>query len=149
MAPTLKRSLGDFASSANAFGTTIPAGNNVPAAKSEDVFRKWEHDILLELCTREQVVISTGGGAPCHNDMMQIMNAHGATVYIELNPEALKTRLQHSRTERPLIKGKTDADLLNYIKSKLAEREYYYTQARHRIDGVNLKAGALITLLQG
>ena len=30
----------------------------------EEVFRKWEHDILYELCRRENLVISTGGGAP-------------------------------------------------------------------------------------
>ena len=28
----------------------------------EEIFRKWERDILLELCVRERVVISTGGG---------------------------------------------------------------------------------------
>ena len=40
----------------------------------EKVFRKWEHDILLELCKRENLVVSTGGGAPCHDHMMEVMN---------------------------------------------------------------------------
>lgn len=114
----------------------------------EEVFRKWEHDILLELCTKENVVISTGGGAPCHGDMMQIMNKHGCTVYIKLSPETLKNRLQNSRTERPLIKGKTEQELLAFITSKLTEREQYYDQARHTVDGMNLQSGELISILQ-
>lgn len=127
-------------------GMTIPG---IFRELGEEVFRKWEHDILLELCAQEKVVISTGGGAPCRNEMMQIMNDHGATVYIKLSPEALKSRLQSSRTERPLIKGKSDEELLDFIISKLAEREHYYKQARHIVDGINLQAGDLISILQG
>jgi shikimate kinase len=126
-------------------GMTIPG---IFSELGEEVFRKWEHDILLELCSRENVVISTGGGAPCHNKMMQIMKDHGATVYLQLSPEALKTRLQRSRKERPLIKGKTDEDLLLYIKSKLGEREPYYSQATYTVDGMDLKAEDLIAVLE-
>jgi len=126
-------------------GMTIPG---IFRELGEEVFRKWEHDILLELCTREKVVISTGGGAPCHNEMMQIMNAHGTTVYIKLSQEALKKRLQNSRTERPLIKGKSEDELLHFIEAKLTEREYYYSQAHHTVDGVNLKSEDLDTLLK-
>ncbi|MEN8203641.1 MAG: shikimate kinase [Bacteroidota bacterium] len=126
-------------------GMTIPG---IFRELGEEVFRKWEHDILLELCASEKVVISTGGGAPCHKQMMQIMNEHGATVYIKLSPEALKNRLQNSRTERPLIQGKSDEELLRFIRSKLAEREFYYTQASHTVDGVNLKPEELISVLR-
>jgi shikimate kinase len=126
-------------------GMTIPG---IFSELGEKVFRKWEHDILLELCSRENVVISTGGGAPCHNNMMQIMKDHGATVYLQMSPEALKTRLQRSRTERPLIKGKTDEELLDYIKSKLGDRESYYSQATYTVDGINLEVETLIAILE-
>lgn len=127
------------------------AGMTVPGIfkeLGEEVFRKWEHDILLELCSKERVVISTGGGAPCHDPMMQIMNDHGATIYIKLSPEALKNRLQNSKNERPLIKGKTDEDLLDYIRLKLTEREHYYKQADYTVDGMDLDTDALIEVLQ-
>ena len=113
----------------------------------ESVFRKWEHDILLELCNRENLVISTGGGAPCHNDLMQIMSNHGATVYIKLSPKALKDRLLNSKNERPLIKGKSELELLEYITSLLTEREKIYHQARYIVDGINLQTDELIGLL--
>lgn len=114
----------------------------------EEVFRKWEHDILQELCRREKLVISTGGGAPCHSALMDLMNAHGTTIYLKLSPEALLSRLIKSRTERPLIKGKSEAELLEFIKTLLAKREAFYSQATHIVDGLDIKAEALSKLLQ-
>ncbi len=119
------------------------AGMTVPGIFSElgeEVFRKWEHKILLELCKRDKVVVATGGGAPCHGSMMPIMNEHGTSVYIKLSPEALKDRLTNSKTERPLIQGKTDQELLNFIRKLLDTRERFYNQATYIVDGFNLDA---------
>ena len=113
----------------------------------EEVFRKWEHDILYELCRRENLVISTGGGAPCHSQMMDLMNTHGTTIYLKLSPEALKTRLIQSSTERPLIMGKSEPELLDFIKSLLEKRELFYKRAAHIVDGINLQSQALKKLL--
>lgn len=107
-------------------GMTIPGIFN---ELGEQVFRKWEQDILQELCTREKVVVSTGGGAPCHDQMIGTMNAYGMTVYLKLSPAILKDRLKQSKTERPLIRGKTDTELLDFITGLLKEREPYYGQA--------------------
>lgn len=109
----------------------------------EKVFRKWEHDILQELCHREKLVISTGGGAPCHSGIMDLLNAHGTTVYLKLSPEALLSRLIRSRTERPLIKGKSKPELLDFIKSMLETREEFYSRASHIVDGLNIKTEEL------
>ena len=114
----------------------------------EDVFRKWEHDILLELCQREKLVISTGGGVPCHSGNMDLMNSHGNTIYLKLSPAALLKRLVKSRTERPLIKGKSESELLDFIKAKLEEREEFYLRARHVVNGLDMKAVNLVALLQ-
>ncbi len=114
----------------------------------EEVFRKWEHDILLELCCREKLVIATGGGAPCHSQMMDIMNAHGSTIYIQLSPEALKNRLINSKTERPLIKGKSESELLAFITGLLEKREVFYDQAKYIVKGIDLQAQELARLLQ-
>lgn len=108
------------------------------AEHGEEVFRKWEHDILLELSHREKVVVSTGGGAPCFGNMMSIMKSLGQTVYIKLSPEALKNRLIQSKNERPLISGKSEQELLTFITTLLEEREIYYNQAKFIIDGISL-----------
>jgi len=113
----------------------------------EAVFRKWEHDILLELCSRDKLVISTGGGTPCHSLNMDLMKVNGCTIYLNLSPLALKNRLIQSRTERPLIKGKTDAELLSFISALLGEREHFYRQAEHIADGLNVRSEDLAAIL--
>jgi len=113
----------------------------------EEVFRKWEHDILRELNKRDRLVISTGGGAPCHGKIMQLMNEHGTTIYLQLPPEVLKDRLLHSPTERPLIQGKSETELLEFVTLLLAEREAFYKQAKLTIDGLNLQIDDLVALL--
>lgn len=126
-------------------GMTIP---DIFSEHGEEVFRKWELDILLELCWQKNVLISTGGGAPCHSDMIRIMNDHGVTIYLQLPPDALKNRLLNSKADRPLIKGKSDTELLEFIKSLLAEREKYYLQARFIVNGVNLSTEEVVGLLR-
>ncbi len=114
----------------------------------EAVFRKWEQDILGELCQRENIVVSTGGGAPCHNNLIDVMNQHGATVYIQLDPKLLQERLLRSKTERPLIKGKSPAQLQEYIREKLDEREPFYLKAQYVVNGASLKTDELAGLLK-
>jgi len=114
----------------------------------EEVFRKWEYEILHELCSREKLVISTGGGAPCHSNMMDLMSSHGTTIYLKLSPEALNTRLIQSSAERPLIMGKSEPELLEFIKSLLEKRELFYKRAAYIVDGINMKPEALANLLQ-
>jgi len=113
----------------------------------EAVFRKWEQDILGELCQREKIVVSTGGGAPCHHNLIDVMNQQGTTLYIHLAPEVLQARLMRSRTERPLIRGKSPDELLEYIRGKLSEREPFYLKAHHVVNGEYLKIEELVTLL--
>ena len=125
-------------------GMTIPG---IFSEHGEEVFRKWEHDILVELCRRERAVISTGGGAPCHGDMIRIMNDHGATVYIKLSPGALKDRLLHSKTQRPLIQGKSESELEDFITSLLEKRKFFYNQAKYTVDGLHMDLEALVELL--
>jgi len=124
---------------------------SIPAIFSEhgeEVFRKWERDILAELCRREKLVISTGGGAPCHSQMIDLMNKKGTSIYIQLSPDALKDRLIRSKTERPLIKGKSETELLEFIKTLLEEREFFYRQATHIVDGISLQPEDLARLLE-
>ncbi len=60
--------------------------------KGEQVFRRIESHALQEVATFEDVLISTGGGAPCYFDNMALMNRTGTTIYIEASPEELAAR---------------------------------------------------------
>lgn len=97
----------------------------------EASFRAIEKDILKQQEEKSDVIIATGGGTPCHFTNMAWMNKNGLTVYLKLSSRALFSRLsQKSQIEsRPLLKGKTDQELMEFISTKLEEREYFYSQS--------------------
>ncbi|MBN2697484.1 MAG: shikimate kinase [Bacteroidales bacterium] len=115
-------------------GMTIPG---IFSEYGEELFRKWESDVLKEIIKEEQVVVATGGGAPCHHDNMELMNQNGLTLYLRLTPESIRDRLVRSRNERPLIKGKSGKELLVYITELLQKREKDYMQSGLVVDGIN------------
>lgn len=114
----------------------------------EQEFRRMEHKVLKELVLLNNVVIATGGGAPCFFDNMEIMNQHGISIYIKLKPEVLQSRLKQAQEERPLLRGKSEKELLDFIKSKLSERESYYLKATHIIESMDLKSEDLYQLIK-
>ena len=113
---------------------TIP---DIFASEGEDSFRKKERFILEELSSLENVVVSTGGGAPCFFDNIDVMNSSGLCVYIRMTPEALAARLKNAKANRPLLKDKTEEELTNFIKEQLEKRRAFYEQARYVIDNDN------------
>jgi shikimate kinase len=87
--------------------------------------------MLHEVAEFENVVISCGGGTPCFFDNMEYLNQQAKTVYLKATPEVLSVHLRMGRTERPLIKGKSDEELKQYILESLLQREPYYSTARY------------------
>ena len=65
--------------------------------RGETGFRELERNMLHEVAEFENVVISTGGGAPCFYDNMDFMNRTGKTVFLEVHPDVLFRRLRNAR----------------------------------------------------
>jgi shikimate kinase len=110
------------------------AGAGIPeifAQQGEAGFRKLETETLRTVAdSTENLVIATGGGTPCFHRNMEFMNNCGQTVYLETAPEILAARLCQKEMEgRPLLKGKTFTQLLNYLQETLARRATFYRQA--------------------
>jgi len=102
----------------------------------QDAFREIEREALVEVADFENVVIATGGGAPCFFDNIDVMNNVGLTVYIKMTSAQLAFRLEHSRAgKRPLIAGKTGDELRQFIEDGLRQREQFYLQAKLIFDG--------------
>ena len=98
--------------------------------EGETSFRQKEQHSLHEVSQFENVVISTGGGTPCFFDNMELMNKTGITIYISPDIETLAGRIVKSKTERPLVSGKSHEDLLSFIKEALKIRSPFYEQAQ-------------------
>lgn len=109
---------------------TIP---QIFAEDGEPEFRKKEQKALHELAEFTDIIIATGGGAPCFFDNMEVMNKTGKTIYLNIDPEILADRLLNSKTERPLIKGKSKKELVEFIDETLKKRHEFYTKAHYQI----------------
>ncbi len=99
------------------------------SSKGETYFRETESEVLKNLKTVTDTVISTGGGAPCFGENMDYMRRSGITVYLKMTPGQLKNRLLRSSKERPLLKNIPIDELEDYIEKKLSEREKCYSRA--------------------
>lgn len=108
-------------------------------------FRELEREALLKISAEPQnIIVSTGGGMPCMGDNMDIMIASGTVIYIKMPPKALVSRLIKAKEDRPLIRGKSEAELLEYIEKMLALREPYYTRASVITDGISVNVQRLM-----
>ena len=108
------------------------------AAHGEQEFRRYEHEVLQELTKAENTVVATGGGVPCFFDNMSLMNAAGLTIYFKLSPEKLAARLEYGKNKRPLLRGKSQEELVAFIRENLEQREPFYAQARLIVEGDRL-----------
>ncbi len=103
------------------------------AEEGEELFRRYERKALEEVSQFSDVVVATGGGAPCFFDNMELMNRTGITLFLDIPPAVMAARLIRSRTERPLIKGKSPEELRRFITETLERRRPFYQMARHTI----------------
>lgn len=123
---------------------TIP---EIFARLGENTFRKTESEVLREAGQMKNAVVSTGGGAPCHDSNMDYMLETGITVYLKLTPGQLRSRLQSSGTVRPLIKGLENGELLHFIRHRLTQREEYYSRAEIIMEGSEVDLVSLEKLI--
>ena len=104
------------------------------AERGEEGFRVIERNMLHEVAEFEDVVVSCGGGTPCFFDNMDYLNSQAQVVYLRCEPEVLRQHLLMGKGDRPLLKGKSPEELIDYITEQVAYREQFYTKARYTLD---------------
>ena len=101
-------------------------------------FRKKEKYVVEDLADRipyEKIIYATGGGYPCWEDNMECLRELGTSIYLRWKPEHLAKRLSLTDlSERPVLQGKTEKELLSFIAPQLEAREPFYSQANHILD---------------
>jgi shikimate kinase len=126
-------------------GKTIP---ELFSSLGEAGFRKLEQEVLHSTEKENEVVVSTGGGTPCFFDNMDWMNQQGKTIYLHVPAKALASRIEHAKTDRPLIAGRKGEALLHFIDDKLKEREVFYQKAGMMVSGLDMTADKLLMYLE-
>jgi len=112
--------------------------------QGEAYFRGLEKKYLHETTALlEDAVIAVGGGTPCFYDNMSFMNKEGVTVYLKMDASSLAYRIFNGKGKRPLVDGKSEADLKVFVKDHLAEREDMYNDASIIVEALGFDAKKL------
>ncbi|MCH7409054.1 shikimate kinase [Belliella sp. DSM 111904] len=105
--------------------------------QGEGVFRELETSCLNEVLNQiEGFVLSTGGGTPCFNGNMDLINDHGVSVYLDVSLETIYNRLtKDDAGQRPLFSGMDAGEITLKLKDLLSSRGTYYDQAKIKLSG--------------
>ena len=125
--------------------TTNTTISEIITAKGELHFRKVESAVLKDLLEQhESGVFALGGGTPVFYNHMDVLNAKGETIFLDVPVGELAKRLEGD-IKRPLIQNKED--VAEFVAKHLFERRPYYSQAKHRIAGPSISVEDLVAVL--
>ncbi|MDO9551853.1 shikimate kinase [Rhodonellum sp.] len=115
----------------------------------EGGFRELETIYLKQVLSREAgFVLSTGGGTPCFNDNMDLINKHAISVYLDVALSELHSRLKTDVTgKRPMFAGLDEAEMILKLKNLYAQRVLFYDQAKIKLSGEDISTELLISEL--
>ena len=113
----------------------------------EDYFRKFESEILKKTGEMHHVVVSTGGGTPCFFDNMQWMKENGSTIFVRVSPLTSFHRIMKAKRKRPLVYGKSEEELFQYVENHYNSRLPFYEQADFTVKGENLDIDEIMNYL--
>jgi len=99
--------------------------NDIFAKQGEDFFRDVETKCLKEVVSKDNIVLSTGGGVVIKKENRDLLKSQGKVINLNAGAEEIYKRLKHDNT-RPLLAVKNP---LVKIKEILAEREDFYKEA--------------------
>ena len=92
----------------------------------EQYFRNLETNLLIEMQSKTNVVISCGGGTPMRECNVVEMKKNGRVVLLTANPETILDRVKDSH-DRPLIENNKTVPFISDLMEK--RREKYETAA--------------------
>ena len=105
--------------------------------KGENYFRNAEGKYLEKILRKDNIVIAAGGGTPCYLNNMERINEKTISFYLKVSTAKLYQRLleKNLKKNRPLLKSlSSKKELMNFIKTKLQEREKFYSMANYTIN---------------
>lgn len=107
----------------------------------EERFRELEIEALREVASMTDVIVSCGGGTPCHGDNMALMNQAGTTVWLTTSPQRITARLllPEQKCKRPKINTLPNDDVLPLVEKELQARTPYYSQSQLQFDSTDIE----------
>lgn len=87
----------------------------------ETYFRDIETDLLRDLGTQENLVVSCGGGCVLRDENTEIMKNSGRIVLLTAEPETVFERVRHS-VHRPVLNGNMNLEFIAELMGKRSGR---------------------------
>lgn len=113
------------------------------------LFHQTEVEIIRELQSLQDAVISCGGDLPCFGENIKTINNHGVTIYIQMSPKSLANRLYSARKKRAQVDCYIHSLMLleQFVEQQLQVNKCYYEQAHIHLKGENLQMELLIKMI--
>ncbi|MBA4064295.1 MAG: shikimate kinase [Isosphaera sp.] len=99
--------------------------------EGEPAFRDREAAALRELCTRDRLVLATGGGAVLRPDNRLLLRAAGFVAWLTASPETVWERVSRDPATAARRPNLTAAGGLAEARAVLAAREPLYRELAH------------------
>ena len=100
--------------------------SDIFATYGEEYFRDLETNLLIEMQSQKNMVISCGGGAPMRERNVVEMKKNGRVVLLTAKQETILNRVKNNHN-RPLLEGNKNVDFIADLMEK--RREKYQTAA--------------------
>ncbi len=114
----------------------------------EEEFRKRERKALEKVAEIDNVIVATGGGTPCFFDNMELMNRTGTTVYLQASAQWLANSIVLHPGDRPLVKGLSLNQLIDFVEKHLPPRISFYEKAKKVVNVEKVTADNLMTFFK-
>lgn len=99
-------------------GMTIP---DIFEVHGEEYFRNCETDLLIEMQSRKNTVISCGGGVPMRDRNVAEMKKNGRVILLTATPETILERVKDDHS-RPLLENNKNIPFIRSLMDKRREK---------------------------
>ena len=114
----------------------IPIATIFPT-HGEGYFRDLESSVLENVLIKDEgFVLATGGGAPCYNENMDLINQNSVSVYLDVPLNNILDRLTNTELAiRPLFSGLDTYQITLKLKDMHSQRSPFYEKAKIKLRG--------------
>ena len=114
--------------------------------KGEEYFRKIETEVLNSIIKNsDSFILATGGGTPCFNNNMKIINDNGVSIFLDVKISELENRLKNKK-DRPLLNRYQDRGQI--LKKMYDERKSFYQESNHTISEIKDQKKEILSIIR-
>ncbi len=108
--------------------------------EGEAAFRDREESVIAEMLTRENLLLSTGGGVVLRENNRRALRERSSVVYLHASAQTVWGRIRHHKG-RPIL---ATSDPLARLENLYIERDALYRETAHLVVDVNNESPSVV-----